>query len=123
MTSGAGVIVIPALSSYCLSKLVALQMAQFIGAENPNVNAYALHPGVVMTESVMDSFKRFADDTPELVGGVAVWLTSEAASFMNGRYISANWSVDELVERKKEIEGSNVLKMELAGRFGMDQFS
>ena len=122
MTSGAATSVIPALSSYCLSKLVDLQMVGFIAAENPKVTAYALHPGVVMSQSTMESFKRFADDKPELVAGVAVWLATDAAKFLNGRYMNANWSVDELIERKKEIEGSNVLKMELQGRFGMDQF-
>lgn len=32
-----------------------------------------------------------------------IWLASEPAGFMNGRYISLNWSVDELLERKEEI--------------------
>lgn len=69
----------------------------------------------------MDVFLRFADDEPELVGGTAVWLATEKARWLSGRYISANWDVEELVQRKVEIEGSEVLKLAMGGRFGLDQ--
>jgi hypothetical protein len=38
-----------------------------------------------------------------LQGGVAVWLATDKARWLSGRYVSANWSVEELVERKEEI--------------------
>ena len=41
---------------------------------------------------------------------------------MNGRFISANWSVDDLMARKDEIAGGNDLKIMYQGRFGLDQF-
>lgn len=69
------------------------------------------------------NFQRFALDTPELVGGVGVWLSTEQADFLKGRYVSANWNVEELVERKEEIVGDNKLVIALTGKFGMEQFS
>jgi NAD(P)-dependent dehydrogenase (short-subunit alcohol dehydrogenase family) len=122
LTTGAAYQVYPGLSAYGVSKLIVLQLTAFIAAENPNVKAYALHPGVVPTDMLVDSFAKFALDTPELVGGTSVWLATDAASFMNGRFVNSNWSVDDLVERKAEIEGSDVLKMNLQGKFGPEQF-
>lgn len=56
-------------------------------------------------------FKRFARDTPELVGGTSVWLATDSARFLSGRFISANWCMDELLVRKDELVAGNDLKM------------
>jgi hypothetical protein len=64
-------------------------------------------------------FRKFALDTPELVGGTAVWLATKEAYFLNGRFMSVNWSVDELVARKEDIIKSNDLRMVLQGEFGI----
>jgi hypothetical protein len=34
---------------------------------------------------------------------VVVWLATEKARWLSGRYVGANWSVEELAERKEEI--------------------
>ncbi|KUJ06628.1 NAD(P)-binding protein [Mollisia scopiformis] len=123
LTTGAAHTVFPNLSAYSISKLTSLQLIAYISAENPNVNAVSVHPGILPTDMTIEPFKRFALDTPELVGGVVVWLASEEAEFLRGRYISANWSVEELVTRKEEILKENKLTMALVGKFGMDQFA
>ena len=69
-----------------------------------------------------EAFKRFAIDTFELIGGTAVWLATDAASFLNGRFVSANWDVEDLMQRKDEILAGNDLKVVYQGRFGLDQF-
>lgn len=138
-TSGATA-VFPGLSAYSISKLAALRIAEYVAAEYPNVTSIALQPGTVMTEMVIggsfarsvdhvlpnpqntDSFKRFALDTPELVGGTGVWLATDAADFLTGRFVSANWSVEDLVKKKDAILASNDLKVVYQGRFGLDQF-
>ncbi|KAL2807901.1 oxidoreductase [Aspergillus granulosus] len=118
ITSAAALTSTPRLSSYSVSKLCQIQLQSFVRAENPNVRAISLHPGIVMTRMTPPAFHRFARDTFELVGGVAVWLASKQAAFMNGRYISVNWSVDELLERKEEIISNGLLEVGLQGKFG-----
>lgn len=76
-----------------------------------------------MTDMTLDAFKRFALDTPELVGGVGVWLATDNAAFLNGKYISANWSIEELLERKEEILSGGLLSVALVGKLGQGQFA
>jgi len=109
------------LSAYGLSKLVVAQFQEYVSAENPSVLAFAIHPGVVATDMLKDAFAPFAKDTPELVGGLATWLAGWKGpdrSFLGGRYITANWDVEDLVERKDEIVKENLLKTNLTGKFG-----
>jgi NAD(P)-dependent dehydrogenase (short-subunit alcohol dehydrogenase family) len=123
ISSALALATLPASSSYALSKLAMLQLQKFISAEYPNVFAVGVHPGILMTDIVTDFLIPFAKDTFELAGGVAVWLATEQASFLNGRYISSNWSVDELVERKDEIVSPGKLLVGIKGDFGEQQFA
>lgn len=118
MTTGGAISINAGLSSYAISKLGSLQMMAYVAAENPKVSAFALNPGIVMTDMTMDAFKRFALDTPELVGGTGVWLATGKAEFLSGRYISANWSVEELEQRKFEIVSEGELTMQFCGKLG-----
>ncbi|KAH7327374.1 putative oxidoreductase ucpA [Rhexocercosporidium sp. MPI-PUGE-AT-0058] len=122
ITSAAAIAVIPTTSSYSLSKLVQVQMQRFVAVENPNIVAVSLHPGGVLTSITKPAFVRFSSDTFALAGGVAVWLATEQARFMNGRYMGVNWSVGELVERREEIVEKALLFVELQGSFGKAQF-
>ncbi|KAJ9602258.1 hypothetical protein H2200_013113 [Cladophialophora chaetospira] len=122
LSTGIATAIFPTMSAYSITKLAALRLAEYVSAEYPNVNAVSLQPGVVDTDMVVDSFKRFALDTPDLVGGTGVWLATDAARFLTGRFISANWSVDDLVKRKDEIVAGNDLKVVYQGTFGLDQF-
>lgn len=118
VTSAAALNSFPCLSSYSLSKLCQIRLQDFVRAENPNVQTFNLHPGIVMTRMTPPFFERFSRDTFDLVGGVTVWLASREAGFMNGRYMSVNWSVDELVERRDEIVSNGLLEIKLQGKFG-----
>ena len=61
-------------------------------------------------------------DSAELAGGNAVWLASEQAKFMSGRYMNTNWDVEELAARRHEIVEGDLLKIVLSGKFGAEQF-
>jgi len=122
VSSAGGISIIPNTSSYSLSKLVQIQMQRFVTVENPNITAISLHPGTILTPITKPYFVKFSKDTFGLAGGVAVWLATEQAQFMNGRYMGANWSVAELMERKDEIVSKGLLLEELQGTFGKDQF-
>lgn len=109
----------PVPCQHTFSKLVQIQMQQYISKETPNAIAVSMHPGIVDTNiSRKEPIIRFAKDTFALAGGAAVWLATENARFMNGRYMSANWSVTELEELKDRIVEKNKLVMQLAGAFG-----
>ncbi|KAK0611891.1 hypothetical protein B0T14DRAFT_595255 [Immersiella caudata] len=112
----------PQMSGYALSKLAALQLVAKVAAAYPNITAIALHPGLVETDMFHPSFRRFNLDSPALVGGTLVWLAGEKAKFLTGRTITSNWSVEDLTERKDEIEAGNLLKIGLQGKFGKEQF-
>jgi NAD(P)-dependent dehydrogenase (short-subunit alcohol dehydrogenase family) len=125
LTTGAAYEIFPALSAYGISKLAVFSLMTYVATENPNVVAVALHPGIVNTDMTIDSFKRFALDTPALVGGVGVWLAGwEGVSreFLSGRFVSANWDVEDLSGRKEEIVEKGLLKMDLKAELGSAQF-
>lgn len=87
--------------------------------------AVSLHPGTVVTDMIKESFRAFAKDTPELVGGLATWLAAwddGDRSFLTGRYLNANWDVENLLERKEEIVEKGLLKIDLKGEFGPKVF-
>jgi hypothetical protein len=44
-----------------------------------------------------------------------VWLASPEARFLKGKYLWANWDVDELKAQAKEIEESGQLSIGLGG--------
>jgi hypothetical protein len=45
-----------------------------------------------------------------------VWLASEEAAFLHGRYIWANWDVPELLEMKERIlDDKSLLKVGIIG--------
>lgn len=122
VTSAAGIAIIPHTASYSLSKLAQIQIQRFVAAENPNVTAISLHPGTVLTPITKPAFVKFSLDTYGLAGGVAVWLATDEAKFMNGRYLGSNWSVNEMMDRQEEIVSKELLNVELQGTFGKAQF-
>ena len=122
ITSGIGVVVQPGMSCYGISKLAMIHLQRFVAVEHPNVVAIAVSPGTVLTDMTLDSFKRFSKDTPELVGGFTVWLATDKAKFLNGRYVCVQWSVDELLEREDEIVKEEKLLTGLNVKLGTDQF-
>jgi NAD(P)-dependent dehydrogenase (short-subunit alcohol dehydrogenase family) len=102
-------------SAYGLSKLVNLQFSSSLAAEYPNVVSVSMHPGMVESPMTLDGFRKFSKDTPELAGGAAVWLSTDKAAFMNGRFLDVNWDVEELEARKEEIVTADKLKLMMRG--------
>ena len=50
-----------------------------------------------------------------LPASFSVWLASPEARFLKGKFLWANWDVDELKAKAKEIEESNLLSIGLSG--------
>jgi hypothetical protein len=54
-------------------------------------------------------------DSIELPAHFAVWLCSEEARFLRGRFVWSNWDVDELKARRSEIEGTPLMTVNCIG--------
>ncbi len=44
-----------------------------------------------------------------------MWLASDEAAFLKNKFVFANWDIDELKQRKDEINGSRELTIGLHG--------
>ena len=53
-------------------------------------------------------------DSIELAGSISVWLTKNRPEWLSGRYMSVNWDIDEIVERKDEILAEDKFKFRMA---------
>ncbi|KAI1334016.1 NAD(P)-binding protein [Xylariaceae sp. FL0016] len=79
------------------------------------------HPGLIFTEAARGhGFKE--NDMPyndeDLPGQFAVWAASSEAKFLHGRFVWANWDVDELKKgeiRKRLDEDTHYLKFGVVG--------
>ena len=54
-------------------------------------------------------------DLVSLPASFNVWLTSPEARFLKGKFLWANWDVDELKAQAKELEASTRLNISLGG--------
>ena len=78
---------------------------------------HAIHPGMVKDTAfppgMPEEFKQFCQDDMSLCGAFLVWLVKQRREWLNGRYISANWDVEELEGKRAEIEEGDTLKMRM----------
>jgi NAD(P)-dependent dehydrogenase (short-subunit alcohol dehydrogenase family) len=94
---------------YGSSKAACVQiMQQFANQykDNPSVNIFSFHPGAFYTPGVAANFAR-ADvkwDEEDLPAHFALWLASTETRFLHGRFMWANWDVDELIGLKERLE-------------------
>lgn len=133
-------LVFPGSCSYVITKLALNRFNEFIALENPNVHAVVFHPGSVFTPLMesLEGSKLFALDSrtcfsflleragtnlrfliliAELAGAFAVYLTTERAKYLNGKYASVNWDIEELEARREEIVSKGFFTEELKGAF------
>lgn len=105
----------PTMSAYGTSKLANAKLTEYVHHEYPGWNVFNMQPGVVATELARRSGRK-APDAPELPAGFAVWLAaSPDARKLNGRFIWANWDINEVLERVDEIEKRGLLLLSLKG--------
>lgn len=110
----------PSASAYQISKFALLRLSQFTAVEyaSHGVISITLNPGAVATEMVvsnlpLDSHHKLVD-TPELGGDTIAWLTQDRQEWLSGRYLSANWDMEEIFSRKEEIISGDKLKVKLS---------
>jgi len=80
------------------------------------VVAYAVHPGMVLTSPPLGMPEMWLQGMRDDVGlcvAFLVWLTKEKREWLSGRYVSANWDVEELEGMKEQIVKGDKLKMRM----------
>ncbi|KAF7512746.1 hypothetical protein GJ744_000313 [Endocarpon pusillum] len=119
----AGAIALPTkqvvgLSGYLTSKLAQIKTLEFLAAENPKMFACSVHPGMIETDIFLKSGARpdqLPMDTVQLPAHFMVWLSTPNAQFLNGKFVWANWDVEELQSQAKEIESSDKMSVTFQG--------
>jgi NAD(P)-dependent dehydrogenase (short-subunit alcohol dehydrogenase family) len=99
------------LSGYLVAKLALAKTIEFLALENPHVSFLAVHPGMVDTDLFRASGATpdmLAMDTPKLSAGFSLWAALPEAKFLSGKFIWANWDVEELKNLKEEISGNKL---------------
>ncbi|KAL3481713.1 hypothetical protein BJX99DRAFT_253240 [Aspergillus californicus] len=119
INSVASIGVRPYSSNYAASKAAVLKFTEAFLAEEMGrgLLAISVHPGAVMSEmtkiAMPQSLFHLFKDPPSLAGQTIAWLTQERRDWLQGRWISCNWDMEELLARKQEILGGDKLKMRL----------
>jgi NAD(P)-dependent dehydrogenase (short-subunit alcohol dehydrogenase family) len=123
----------PGFSSYSVAKMASARFYQFLQFENPDLSIFSVQPGAVDTDMSRSAGYKPKEENEEfqwkeqgsellserddasLAASFFVWLASPEAKFLKGKFVWANWDVDELKARAKEIEGTHFLSIGLGG--------
>ncbi|KAI1409053.1 NAD(P)-binding protein [Hypoxylon sp. FL1857] len=119
ITSAGSQVIFPGASSYQTTKFAICRFTEFLDAEyaKRGLITYALHPGGVKTDLALSMPQWMYGnliDPPELPADTIVWLCKERRGWLSGRFVCANWNMEELEGRKDEIVKSDLLKFRMA---------
>jgi NAD(P)-dependent dehydrogenase (short-subunit alcohol dehydrogenase family) len=91
---------------YGSSKAAAVCVLQHFASEQVvnGTRIFSLHPGSFYTPAVARHFKKDALqwDNIDLPAHFALWLAGPESGFLHGKYVWANWDVDELIALKEK---------------------
>ncbi|RGP67667.1 reductase [Fusarium sporotrichioides] len=99
--------------AYAAAKAAAIKMFDYVAFENPWLHVVSFQPGIIATGINPDITLGF--DTVELPAHFVVWLASKEAEFLKGKFVWANWDVQELMAREDEIKNSMLFRLSLNG--------
>ncbi|ETN43084.1 uncharacterized protein HMPREF1541_02242 [Cyphellophora europaea CBS 101466] len=100
----------PKVSAYSAAKLAAAKLDDYLSVENPRLRVFTLNPGLVDTPlfRAQQQDPETRENVPlhdiSLPADTCVWLASGESEFLRGRFVFASYDVDELLQRKAEIE-------------------
>ena len=94
---------------YGSSKAAGVQIMQQFAYQfrnDENVSFFSFHPGAFYTPGVAANFAKMDVkwDHPDLPASFALWLAGPESRFLNGRFVWANWDVDELIAFRERLE-------------------
>ncbi|KAF7560972.1 hypothetical protein G7046_g3184 [Stylonectria norvegica] len=100
----------PGQSSYTAAKAAANMLVDQVQAEYTNLRVFNVHPGMAKSSVLRAELEVYAKDTPQLFGSLTVYLAGPQADFLRGRFVAANWDVDDLERHQDEIVAQGLLK-------------
>lgn len=121
LSSIGGQLLTPGASDYQSSKHAINRLCEFVNVDHgeDGIKCFAIHPGGVATMLGMNMPEQLHShliDDPELAAAFTVWLCSGRADWARGRYLAANWDVNELIALKDEILRDDLLTNRLRVR-------
>ncbi|KAL5113572.1 hypothetical protein ACEQ8H_008552 [Pleosporales sp. CAS-2024a] len=123
----------PGFSAYAVAKLATARFYQLVQFEYPQLRVYTVQPGAIKTDMAREAGYQEQNegeasqwlgrgtnlianyDHVSLAASFYVWLCSPEAEFLKGRYLWANWDVDELMSNKDKILAGEYLRVGLQG--------
>jgi NAD(P)-dependent dehydrogenase (short-subunit alcohol dehydrogenase family) len=107
-------LLMPGASDYQTSKHAINRLCEFVQVDHGDdgIKCFALHPGGVSTElgrNMPEAMHAYLVDDAALPAAFAVWLCSGKADWAKGRYLSANWDVQELAALADQVVQSDLL--------------
>lgn len=107
LTSVAAHIMLPTMHGYGAAKAAFATMLQHYDMElgGKGLRVHNVHPGAVFTpgaESYGATKESMRWDEEGLCGGFVLWLCAKGG-FLRGKFVWANWDVDELERRRGDI--------------------
>ncbi|KAL6819935.1 hypothetical protein V8C40DRAFT_281247 [Trichoderma camerunense] len=109
---------LPGWSGYATSKMGQARVFELLRFEHPEVRFINVHPGSVET----DGYAKTGLPAPpngmtdgKLTGQFFAWLASDEAEFLSGRFVWADWDVDELKAKKEQIINDDLLLTTIDG--------
>ncbi|KAF1841631.1 NAD(P)-binding protein [Cucurbitaria berberidis CBS 394.84] len=123
LTSAAVNAVLPGQSAYTSSKIAVTRLFESFQAENPQFRVVNVAPGVVLTSMHQKTVSHFDKegwpqlplDDIELPASYMVWASSPEAHSIKGKFVWANWDVDELKRVLEESENKQLLRLAVDG--------
>ena len=108
-------------TGYTISKMAQTRMIEYLAEQyrEDGLLAVSIHPGAVNTAmaagNTPEEFMPYLVDEVDLCGAFCVWVSSRVKElgWMNGRLMSANWDVQELLGKKDEVVEKDLLKFTL----------
>lgn len=105
-------------SSYQTAKFATCRLTEFLARdhEKQGLLAVSVHPGGIKT-GMQNNFPEYMRatlvDTPALPADSIVWLAKERREWLNGRYVSSNWDLQELEGKKDEVVSGDLFKFRM----------
>ncbi|PVH74279.1 NAD(P)-binding protein [Cadophora sp. DSE1049] len=108
----------PDSSAYGMTKFAVLRFTEFLCQENEEngLVAFCVHPGAIMTklaEAMPKETHAGLSDKPALAGDTITFLAEGRRQWLNARYVSAQWDMEEFLGKKDDIVAGDKLKMRM----------